>query len=174
MSDVERSNDAVIGNPLPCCRSKIVTMKPTIALQHQLSCRSAAPLLWQPHPFHDKSSLVSTERLSAWARNCLSVWRKVVTTHIHCNMKIGFKCALGPSWLPHIHRRRRQLLPRLSVLQMMLVHQIKSASLWLAFVLLCFSALQLASHVIDYWPNPEPWILLIVRRFMLAGNMVKF
>ena len=87
--DVERSNDAVIGNPLPCCRSKIVTMKPTIASQHQLSCRSAAPLLWQPHPFHDESSLVSTERLSAWARNCLSVWRRIVTTHLCCNLKIG-------------------------------------------------------------------------------------
>ena len=64
-------------------------MRPTIASQHQLSCRSTAPLLWQPHPFHDESSLVFTERLSTWARNCLSVWRRIVTTHLCCNLKIG-------------------------------------------------------------------------------------
>ena len=68
VSDVERSNDAVISNPLPYCRSKIVAMKPTVASQHQLSCRSAALLLWQPHPFHDKKKqshfLRTLERMS--------------------------------------------------------------------------------------------------------------
>ena len=71
--------------PCPCCWSKIVTMKPAVAPQHQLSCRSSVPLLWQPHPFH----VVFTERLSAWARNCLSVWRRIVRTHLRCNLKIS-------------------------------------------------------------------------------------
>ena len=57
-----------------------------LAPQHQLSCRSSVPLLWQPHPFHVS---FSQKTLSAWARNCLSVWRRIVRIHLRFNLKIS-------------------------------------------------------------------------------------
>ena len=83
-----KKRDAVIGNPLPCCWSKIVTMKPSIASQHQLSCRLAAPLLWQPN--RSMIKVVSFPQ-NTWTHELeiASMCEGGSSQHLSCNLKIS-------------------------------------------------------------------------------------